>query len=273
VPVNGGVEALGRARVALGVVFLLRTTPALAPLHISFLADTIPLLGWPDGHAHFTPFVPALPAALLAVLCIVRTLAAVAFTLGVHARAAGLVAGALGYVTVLQDPARFLTTHHVIFLGVMLLACTDAVGACAVRPAPRQSAVSSAWLIRAWVASIYVWAAIAKLRPDWLDGRALGLLIREGLVRPSAASTLLATDARRALVAFGVVATELLLAPLLLFGRTRRMGAALAVAFHLGLEWAVSPDLFGWAMIALLLSFFDFLNRFEPQPDTRAATA
>jgi len=247
--------ALGRARVALGAVFLLRTTPLLAPLHISYLADTTPLLAWPHGHAHFAPFIPALPAAILAGLCILRTLAAVAFMLGVRARAAGLLAGALGYVTVLQDPARFFTTHHVIFLGTMLLACTDAVAACALRPAERRSPTSSAWLIRAWVASIYVWAAVAKLTADWFDGRTLALLVREGLFRPFVASTLLSTDAKRSVVAWCVVLTELALAPLLLIPRTRRYGLMLAVAFHLGLEWAASPDLFGWAMISLLLAF------------------
>jgi hypothetical protein len=181
--------------------------------------------------------------------------AAVAFTIGVRARLAGLLAGGLGYVTVLQDPARFFTTHHVIFLGTILLACTDAVAACALRPAPRRSPTSSAWLIRAWVASIYFWAAIAKLRADWFDGRTFALLSREGLFRPFVASTLLSTDAKRSVVAWCVVLTELALAPLLLIPRTRRVGLALAIAFHLGLEWAASPDLFGWVMIALLIAF------------------
>ena len=109
---------------------------------------------------------------------------------------------------------------------------------------------------RMWVASIYVWAAIAKLRPDWFDGRTLSLLAREGQFRPFVASTLLASDARRCVISWGVSSlSELALAPLLLIPRTRRAGLALAVAFHLGLEWAASPDLFGWAMIALLLSF------------------
>lgn len=251
--------ALGRARVALGAVFLLRTTPLLAPFQVAFLAEATPLLGWPDGGIHFAPFMfglPPLPAAVLAGLCVLRTVAAAAFMVGVRARAAGLLAGALGYLTVLQDPARFFTTHHVIFLGTMLLACTDAVAACALRPPRRRDATTGAWLIRAWVASIYLWAAIAKLRPDWLDGRTLSLLAREGQFRPFLTSTLLATDIRRAVIAWCVVATELALAPLLLIPRTRRAGWMLAVAFHLGLEWAASPDLFGWAMISLLLAFF-----------------
>jgi hypothetical protein len=257
--VKDPLGGLGRARVALGCVFLLRTTPALAPFHIPFLTDTVPLLGWPDGHARFAPFVPALPAALLAAMCIVRTLAAVAFTIGWRARVAGL-----GYLTVLQDPARFYTTHHVIFLGTLLLATTDAVASCAVSPAPRRSPGSSLALIRAWVASIYLWAAIAKLRPDWLDGRTFVLLGREGLLRPSVATALLAADPVRAFAARVTVAAEIALAVLLLVRRTRRVALALALAFHLGLEWATSPDLFGWAMIALLFVFLDPHERSEP---------
>ena len=254
---TGDVDALGRARVALGVVFLLRTTALLAPFHIPFLAEARPLLGWPDGHAHFEALVPVVPDGLLAAMCILRTLAAIAFTIGVRARAAGVVAGGLGYLTVLQDPVQFLTTHHVIFLGTILLACTDAVAACALFPDVRRSPASSAWLMRSWVASIYAWAAIAKLRPDWLDGRALALLAREGLLRPFVAFSLLVTEERRCIVAWCIVATELALGPLLLIPRTRRATFAVAVAFHLGLEWAASPDFFGWAMIALLLVFLD----------------
>jgi hypothetical protein len=63
---------------------------------------------------------------------------------------------------------------------------------------------------------------------------------------------------------------EFALAVLLLVRRSRRVGLALAVMFHLGLEWATSPDLFGWAMIALLLSFLDPHERSEP---SRAAHA
>jgi hypothetical protein len=271
--VKDPLGGLGRARVALGCVFLLRTTPVLAPFHISFLADANPLLGWPDGHARFAPFIPALPAALLAILCVIRTLAAVAFTLGVCARVSGFVAGGLGYLTVLQDPARLYTTHHVIFLGTILLASTDAVSVCAVSPELRRSPKSSLLLIRAWVASIYAWAAIAKVRTDWLDGRTFVVLARGGLLRPFVAATMLASAPVRAFMACGTVAMELALAVLLLVRRSRRFGLALAVVFHLGLEWATSPDLFGWAMIALLLAFLDPHERSEPPLDAHAVVS
>jgi hypothetical protein len=63
-------------------------------------ADTYPLLGWPDGHARLAPLLLlALPAVWLKALCVVRTIAVLAFTAGVLAGPAGLVAGVLGYVT------------------------------------------------------------------------------------------------------------------------------------------------------------------------------
>jgi vitamin K-dependent gamma-carboxylase len=251
-------DALGRSRVALGAIFLLRTTPLLAPLHVSFLADTYPLLGWPDGHARLAPLLLlALPAVWLKALCIVRTIAALAFTAGVLAGPAGLVAGVLGYVTVTQDPGRLNTTQHVIFLGTMLLAMTDATSRCALFPAPARDLRSSRFLMRVSIASIYFWAGLAKLRPDWLDGRALGLFAGEGLVRPALGAVLLSTPALRAILANAVVLGELAIVPLLLARRTRRLGVIAALGLHAAFEAAVSPDLFGWAMAALLLGCWE----------------
>ena len=255
VVVRSDGDDLGRSRVALGAIFLLRTTPLLAPLHVSFLADTYPLLGWPDGHARLAPLLlPVLPAVWLKVFCIARTIAAVAFAAGVLAGPAGLVAGALGYITVAQDPGRLNTTQHVIFLGTMLLAMTDATSRCALFPAPVRDPRSSRLLMRLWIASIYFWAGLAKLRPDWLDGRALALFAAEGLVRPTVAVVLLSSPARRAILGSAVAVGELMLVPLLLARRTRRFGVVAALGLHATFELAVSPDLFGWAMAALLLS-------------------
>jgi hypothetical protein len=250
------LDSLGRARVAVGAIFLLRTTGLLAPLHISFLGDASPFLGWPDGSIHFAPSVPVLSAALVRVLCVVRTVAALAFTLGVAARPAGIIAGILGYLTVLQDPGRLNTTEHVLFLGTILLALTDATSACALRPSPSRSPRSSVMLMRVWIASIYLWAGVAKLRLDWIDGRTLGLFLHDGVLRPRLGAILLATPMQRAAIASAVVLAELTIACLLLWPRARRHGFYAALALHGSFEVVASPDLFGWTMAALLLALW-----------------
>ncbi len=249
------LRPLGWSRVALGALFLVRTTPLLAPLDIGFLHDAVPLLAWPDGSEPLGPVGLALPANVRMVLAVVRTLAAFAFTLGVFTRPAGLLAGALGYVTVLQDPSRLNTTMHVLFLGTMILAVTDAGAAVAFRPSPARSPISSRWLVRSWTASIYFFAAVAKLRADWLDGRTLELFWQEGAFRGGLVDTIMRSPHARQLVAMTLAPVELALAPFLLLPRTRKVGLALALLLHITFEVVASPDVFGWAMVALLISF------------------
>jgi hypothetical protein len=52
-----------------------------------------------------------------------------------------------------------------------------------------------------------------------------------------------------------VVATELVLGPLLLWPRTRRIAGVAALTFHAVLEVSLHPDFFGFAMAVLLLAF------------------
>src|SRR5688572_30313384 len=65
------LRPLGWSRAALGLLFLIRTTPLLAPLHLWALSDTSPLLGWPDDRWHGTPVGIALPPSIVASLCVV----------------------------------------------------------------------------------------------------------------------------------------------------------------------------------------------------------
>jgi hypothetical protein len=46
------LRPLGVARIAFGLVFLLRTTPLLAIFEPTFLRGTNGWLGWPDSGAH-----------------------------------------------------------------------------------------------------------------------------------------------------------------------------------------------------------------------------
>ena len=248
-------RALAWSRIALGTLFLRRTTPALLPLRLPFTAGTYPLLGWPsDAWRGDAVWGLGVPTGVVALLCVVRTVAALSFTLGYRTTLSGLVAGISGYILFFQEPFGFNATLHLLFQGVMLLAVTDAGGALALRAVPVRNAVSGKLLIRAFLASIYAWAGIVKLRADWLDGRTLALFHENGALRGPVADFVLHTAGARAFIGCGVAAVELSL-PLLLFApRTRRWAPWLALSMHAAIELVARPDLLGWAMAALLLS-------------------
>lgn len=266
---------LAAARIALGALVLLRTTPVLHPLGIGYLASTWPVLGWPSGSWRAPAPGLALPDACVAGLCIARTVAVVLFTLGVRARAAGLVAAGAGWLVMLQDELGFLQTLHLLWLGMALLALAGSGAAMALRPEAAASPLTGIWLVRAFVASVYAWAAIGKLRADWLDGRTLSLLYDiGGLHGPVGA--IAASTTWRAPIAFSVVAVELALGPLLLWRRTRAAALAAAVGFHVLIETMARPDVLGLGMGALLLVFLEPRRsdgRREPRQGSHAAAS
>jgi hypothetical protein len=88
-----------------------------------------------------------------------------------------------------------------------------------------------------------------------LQGDVLQRLYAGGAVRGPIADALLTSTSGCAAAAWTVVATELVLGPLLLWPRTRRIAGVAALTFHAVLEVSLHPDFFGFAMAVLLLAF------------------
>jgi hypothetical protein len=250
------LRTIALARVGIGALTLFRTTPLCGLLDPSLNGDARPLLGWPVEGAT-AAFGLGLAPGTLKVMCIARTLGLIAFTLGAWPRVGALVAVVSGYLVLFQAPFAFTSTQHVLLQATLLLGLADSSAVLALRPQPPRSPASSVWMLRAFVASVYAWASYAKLRHDWLDGRTLALFHDEGRLRGPLADLLLSTPGRCAVVGRAVALTELSLGPLLLLSPTRSLGLALAVAFHLGIEWMGHPDVIGWAMLCLLVVFVD----------------
>jgi vitamin K-dependent gamma-carboxylase len=242
---------LGWVRVGIGALILLRTTPLLAALDISWLRSTLPLLGWPTGGFSLA----FLPASMIQALCIVRTVAAVLFTLGLGTRLAGLACGVTGLLVAAQYPLGFFFTIYLLYQAAILLACTDAASQLALRASQPVATVGGVWLLRAFVASIYFWAGLYKLRPDWLDGRTLLLFHQPSAIHGFLANLIFSAEWAPPLAAKAVAALELSLGPLLLWDASRRFALPVAYAFHLTLELSAHPDMLGWSMMVLLLCF------------------
>jgi hypothetical protein len=269
---------VGYARAALGLLFVARTTPLSRWLPAATSHVATPLLGWPE-HGFRAPWGGlALPASVVVALCVVRTVAGVFFLLGAWTRVAGTVAAAAGLLVMSQDAFGFKFTLYTLFVGSWLVALSGGGGSFALRPSPPDPAGPRPWLVQVFVASVYGWAAIAKIRPEWLSGETLRGLYRVGYLTGPMADALFATVGRCQVDAWAVVIVELALGPLLLHPRTRLAGFAGALAMHATYEVTARPDVYGYVMAALLLSFaptrrFPAPSRGARRPRTQAAPA
>jgi hypothetical protein len=252
------LTARGIARIALGTLLVVRTTPLANLLPIPLAHVRGPLFGWPDTGFHLAWGGLVLPAGFQIALCVVRTIAVLAFAAGLRARVAGIVAGACGFVALSQDPLGFVFTLYVLFAATIVVALTDGTSRFALIPdRPTEDATfgqSSERLLVLFVASVYAYSAAAKLQSEWLSGGTLLALAEDKLLGSYFASLLIDHPALRSTAAVGVFLIELSLPVLLLVRRTRRLAVFIALGLHATFEIAAHPDVMGWVMAALLLS-------------------
>lgn len=93
--------------------------------------------------------------------------------------------------------------------------------------------------VRAFIISIYFWSAISKLDAAFLTGRGVWML--DGLLGSVGLSTAMWTDAHRFYAAAAFPLGELLVAALLSFRRTRRLGVIGSAGMHGLLLLALGP--------------------------------
>jgi hypothetical protein len=222
-----------------------------APDHVS----VAPLLGWPTDRWHVAAYGLALPAGIVAGLCVARTAALVLFTAGVRSREAGVAAGLLGWTVLAQDAVSYINTMHLLFLGLVVLALGGGGSALAVLPEREDDPPSARALVQALVVSVYAWSGVAKLNGSWLSGGALAQFHETRSVSGPIAEAMASSPAGLRAAAWLIAAAELGLGPLLVWRRTRAVAVVAALVFHAGLETTVHPDFFGFAMAILLLSF------------------
>ncbi len=136
--------------------------------------------------------------------------------------------------------------HHYLVALVLALACCV--------PWQRPQGATAATRVRSWalrlilveLAIVYLWAAIAKLTPAWLDGRTLGSQIF-GPTR-----TLIDATVGVALASKLIPLVEFALAATVWRPQTWWFAAPLGVAFHLGIAFTnLDIGLSAWLMVAM----------------------
>ena len=156
---------------------------------------------------------------------------------------------------------------NVLFILKTLALC-PADGRLALR-SPRRELVAR-WprqLLRLHALAAWGYAGLAKLNGPWLRGETLRDLHGAGLVdgpMVDAAAAALGWSG----LAWGVALVELGLPVVLAIPRTRLIGVALAVLFHLGIETSVMVSTFGATMLVLTVSFLPFGSSAWDSPET-----
>lgn len=120
------------------------------------------------------------------------------------------------------------------------------------------------WALRLFqiqISVVYLSSAIEKtLGHDWLDGTALYYVSRldDAFGKFPLPGSVFETLWLTRLLSWSVLALEWTLPVLLWLPRTRRIAIAVAIAFHLAVEYSMNLFLFHWLMILGVLSFAEF---------------
>ncbi|MEJ8281218.1 HTTM domain-containing protein [Pseudonocardia spirodelae] len=189
---------------------------------------------------------PVLPAPVWLALGAVMGLAALAVVTGWHARPAALLVGlcTAGFVW----GAGYYSNHtYLLFTVAVLLSFTDCDAAWSVRSrrgGGGDGGTERVWappvlVLRAQITVVYAYAAISKIRPDFLSGNGLASWARDSVLVPAAALV----PAVLVPMAFGAVLTELFVAFALWSSRLRPAAVVAGVGLHLGMIVVLSDGL------------------------------
>ena len=211
-------------RVGFGLIALLAACRFLAKGWVD------ELLVEPAYHFTWASWVPIPEPAVLYALFVVQAVAGTRIALGRRPRLwLGAWLFSFGWIELL-DKALYLN-HYVLFslLGLWLL--IGPVHRARMNGGPALPAWSL-WLLRAQVASVYLWAGLAKINTDWLL-RAEPLTTWLGArADVPVFGPILAMESTALVMSWGGAAYDLAIPLLLLHPRTRSVGVVLVVLFH-----------------------------------------
>lgn len=241
---------------ANGLVFFRITFGILLAIHffrqaILITSDPnpilLPYLGW--------EWLPRPNAESLTQLASALSVSGLLIALGLFFRVSVLIfLIGFGYWFLVDEPLYQNHYYLMLLVGGILL-FSEAGRAYAVdnwifsRPSRITVSAMNYWVLRIQMAVVYLFGGVAKLNPDWLRGEPL----REWL---SGLYTFhLDLSAWAMLMSYGAIAFDLLVAPALLWRRTRGYAIATAILFHLTNFWLFRIGIFPFLAIGLTLLF------------------
>ncbi|MFT3926849.1 MAG: HTTM domain-containing protein [Myxococcales bacterium] len=260
--VRGPLWPLALFRIGFGLALLVQTLVE-AGRHAAYAPERF--------HLPLVPLLAAPSAPVFAMLIRLALLSAIATILGAGSRIAVVVLTLVhGYLFAVDS---LLFRNHVyaaLLLGGLLALspCGQVLSFDALMrrmrrrpPRPREGSLVVAQLIKGQVWIIYLWSALNKLRPSFLDGwvfqQELPALLREGLLArwlndrgTSAMWVILDDDARTAALAWSVLLVELFIAVGIMHRRLRPWACACGLTLHVGIFLSMNVFTFGCLLVA-----------------------
>jgi hypothetical protein len=221
----------------------------------------------------FFSSVPLLPSTALRIFIPVWLVAALLFALGWKTRVAGAVLVLVTGYTLVLDQQTYSNHLYLLFVVVLLLTISDSGAAWSLdarRHARRDVAAWPILLLKIEVTIVYVFSALAKITPRYLDGEILtASLKQEGW---TAVPQSWQAPAAMSLLAAMSIVVELFIAFGLWSRRLRPFAIVAGAGFHLLIimlldSSRLSLAIFALAMFAMYVLFVDqcmcsvFLNK------------
>lgn len=161
----------------------------------------------------------------------------------------------------LLDQARYLNHLYLVCLMSFLVIFVPAHRAFSIdawrNPAARSDTAPawSLWLLRFQIGLVYFYGGLAKLNGDWLRGEPMRMWLKDYIDYPFI-GRFVGQEWMVYLFSYGGLLLDLLIAPLLLWRRTRPAAFVVVVSFHLTNAWLFDIGIFPWFAIAATTLFF-----------------
>ncbi len=178
----------------------------------------------------------------------------------------------------LLDQTQYLNHFYLISLVAFLLCFIPAHRAFSLdarlRPKLRSQTTPAwtVWILRAQLGIAYFYGGVAKLNSDWLQGEPMRDWLA-GTTDFPLIGRFFTQEWAVYFFSYGGLLFDLLIVPMLIWKRTRMLGFALAVTFHVLNSELFSIGIFPWLMIAATLIFMepDWPRRFASSLGVRLA--
>lgn len=222
-------------------------------------------------------WVPPLSPFEMQWVFILYAIAGLLIFLGLFYHVATLTAALCISYIFLVDATNYLNHFYLVIIFSFMMLFIPAHKGWSLyalfNPKKAQSTVPgwAVWLLRAELTIVYFYAAIAKMNVDWVNGMPLYDWIGGRAPGATGLEAYLGLPIVIYFFTYAGLLYDLLVAPLLLYPKTRAAAYCLSLSFHLTNYYLFNIGIFPWFMIATTTIFFStewprfFLSFFFPK--------